>query len=216
MPSQERYRTRRLRGTTLSAIARAKSYIDVILPVPASWVTTGFPWSRRNDPATRVGRSPILSGMSDPISPLRALLAAGEWKAADLETRRLLIAGADTGGYVGLDADEAARVECDLLRSIDAAWADASGGRFGFAAQAHALSDARSAELPPADTWRAFGRSVGWVDGREWIEEDGLVYDIAAPPGHLPWLPGSGTVVNTGRVYEGFFQFYARFAACSD
>jgi hypothetical protein len=154
--------------------------------------------------------------MTDSISPLRALLAAGEWKAADLETRRLLIAGADTGGYVGLDADEAAHVECDLLRSIDAAWGDASGGRFGFASQAHALADARSAGLPPTDTWRAFGRAVGWVDGREWIEEDGLHYDIDAPSGHLPWLPGSGTVVNTGRVYEGFFQFYARFADCSE
>ena len=45
---------------------------------------------------------------------------------------------------------------------------------------------------------------------------DGILYDLAAPPGHLPWLPGSTTVVNTGRVYEGFFQFYARFATCTD
>lgn len=176
----------------------------------------GFPSLCTNDVANRFGRPPILCGMSDLTSPLRALLAAGEWKAADLETRRLLIAEADTGGYTGLDANEAARVECELLRSIDAAWGDASDGRFGFSAQALALADARSATLPLADTWRAFGRTVGWVDGREWAEEDDLQYDIDAPPGHLPWLPGSGTVVNTGRVYEGFFAFYVRFAACSD
>ncbi len=154
--------------------------------------------------------------MTDSISPLRALLAAAEWKAADLETRRLLVAGADTGGYAGLDADEAARVECDLLRAIDAEWVDATGGRFGFTPQAQALAAARDAALPRADTWRAFGRAVGWVDGRVWVEESGLQYTIDAPPGHLPWLPGSGTVVNTGRVYDAFFEFYARFAACSD
>jgi len=154
--------------------------------------------------------------MTDPISPLRALLGAGEWEAADLETRRLLIAHADTGGYAGIDADEAAAVECDLLRSIDEAWSSASAGRFGFAAQAHALTKARTRQLPRADTWRAFGQSVGWVDGREWLEEDALRYAADAPMGHLPWLPGTSTVVNTGRVYEGFFQFYARFAACTE
>ena len=88
-----------------------------------------------------------------------------------------------------------------------------SAGRFGFSAQAKALAAARSRGLPRADTWRAFGRSVGWVAGREWIEEDGLSYEASAPPAP-PWVPGTSTVVNTGRVYEGFFQFYARFAEC--
>jgi hypothetical protein len=152
--------------------------------------------------------------MKDPTSPLRALLAAGEWHAADLETRRLLIAEADTGGFAGIDPSEAATVECDLLRSIDEAWSEASEGRFGFSAQARALAVARNRSLPRSDTWRAFGRAVGWVDGREWLEEDALSYEADAPAGHLPWVPGTGTVVNTGRVYEGFFQFYARFAEC--
>jgi len=154
--------------------------------------------------------------MTDFTSPLRALLAAGEWKAADLETRRLLIDEADIGGYAGLDADEAGAVGCDLLRSIDAAWLEASDGRFGFTAQAAVLAEARSLDLPRTDTWRSFGAALGWVEGREWLEENGILYDLAAPPGHLPWLPGSTTVVNTGRVYEGFFQFYARFATCTD
>jgi hypothetical protein len=154
--------------------------------------------------------------MTHRTSPLRALLAAGEWKAADLETRRLLIDEADTGGYAGLDADEAASVGCDLLRSIDEAWREASDGHFGFTTQAAALAEVRELDLPRTDTWRAFGSVVGWVEGREWLEENGILFDLAAPPGHLPWLPGSTTVVNTGRVYEGFFQFYARFAACSE
>jgi len=154
--------------------------------------------------------------MMDPTSPLRALLAASEWKAADLETRRLLLSEADIGGYTGLDPDEAAEVGCDLLRLIDEAWREASNGRFGFSAQTEALAEARSLDLPRTDTWRAFGSAVGWVEGREWLEESGILYDLAAPSGHLPWLPGSTTVVNTGRIYEGFFQFYERFANCTD
>jgi len=153
--------------------------------------------------------------MTDATSPLEALLGAGEWRAADAETRRLLLADADVGGYAGLDPDEAARVTCDLILAIDRAWTAASDGRFGFTPQALALTEVRSRDLPRADTWRAFGRTVGWVDGREWLEEDDLRYDIDAPPGHLPWVPGTTTVVNTGRVYEGFFLFYARFADCS-
>ena len=154
--------------------------------------------------------------MTDPTSPLRALLAAGEWKAADHETRRLLIADADVGGYVGLDPDEAATVDCGLLRSIDAAWREASDERFGFTAQENALRAARDRGLPRADTWRAFGRSVGWVDGREWLEEDGVRYEADAPVGHLPWLPGTTSAVITGRIYEGFFLFYGRFANCPE
>jgi len=153
--------------------------------------------------------------MTDPTSPLRALLAAGEWQAADGETRRLLIADADIGGYVGLDPDEAAEISCSLLSAIDRVWSEASDGRFGFAAQARILADVRSRDLPRSDTWRSFGREVGWVDGREWVEEDGLSYEAEAPVGHLPWLPGTTTAVNTGRVYEGFFLFYARFSDCT-
>ncbi len=153
--------------------------------------------------------------MADVTSPLRALLAAGEWRAADAETRRLLIADADVGGYIGLDPDEAAQIDCDLLRSIDEAWASASNGRFGPAAQARILTEIRTRDLPRADTWRTFGRTVGWVDGREWLEEDDLQFEVDAPAGHLPWIPGTTTAVNTGRVYEGFFLFYARFADCT-
>jgi hypothetical protein len=154
--------------------------------------------------------------MIDSTSPLRALLAAGEWEAADHETRRLLIADADVGGYVGLDPDEAATVDCELLRSIDVAWRGASDERFGFTPQTIALQLARDRGLPRADTWRAFGRSVGWVDGREWLGEGDIQYEADAPPGHLPWLPGATTVVNTGRIYEGFFLFYGHFASCPE
>ena len=152
--------------------------------------------------------------MSEPTSPLRVLLVAGEWRAADAETRRLVIANADVGGYVGLDPYEASTLDCDLLQSIDEAWGSASDGRFGFTPQSRVLSEVRRLELPRLDTWRAFGEAVGWVDGRTWIEEADVDYEADAPVGHLPWLPGTNTAVVTGRVYEGFFLFYGRFDGC--
>ena len=78
------------------------------------------------------------------------------------------------------------------------------------------LAESIAQDLPANDTWRAFGRSVGWVDGREWIEESDVRYSLDAPTGHLPYVPGIGTVVNTGRIYEGYLLFYSRVADCTN
>lgn len=153
--------------------------------------------------------------MSDPTAALRTLLEAENWLAADRETQRLLVNEADVGGYKGVDADEASRIECDLLLAVDDAWTAASRGRFGFAAQNRVLADTIDAGYPSNETWRVFGRTVGWVDGSGWVEADGVVYSGEAPEGHLPWVPGIGTAVNTGRSYEGFTYFYNRYNVCA-
>ena len=152
--------------------------------------------------------------MSHDVSALTTLLAAKHWKAADEETARLLIADADVGGYMGVDADEASQLDCSLLRAVDDAWSSASDGRFGFAAQRRILDETIAEGLSSNETWREFGRSVGWVNAREWIEADEVRYEDDAPPGHLPYSPSFGTAVNTGRVYEGFLGFYARVGEC--
>lgn len=158
----------------------------------------------------------IFPGMEDRTGALRALLESREWEAADRETRRLLVAAGDVGGYAGVDADEAGELDCDLLQSIDAAWTEASDGRFGFSAQRRTLADVMAEELPMNETWREFGREVGWVQGREWIDPEQVSYRSDAPQGHLPYVPGFGTVVNTGRIYEGFMYFYDRLGRCAE
>lgn len=152
--------------------------------------------------------------MDDRITALTALLNAGNWEAADAETGRLLKEDVDVGGYVGVDADEAARLDCGLVAAVDAAWSAASDGRFGLRVQEGILATTMALDLAGNDTWRAFGREVGWVRGREWIADEDVVYSIDAPVGHLPYVPGFGTVVNTGRIYEGFLGFYGRVADC--
>lgn len=152
--------------------------------------------------------------MDDRTAALRALLEAREWHAADDETRRILIEDADLGGFIGVDAGEASAIHCDLLVAIDDAWTGASGGHFGLSTQQRILATELSEGFASTETWRSFGREVGWVHGREWIEPDALTYSLDAPKGHLPYIPSIGTVVTTGHVYEVFLAFYNRVADC--
>lgn len=152
--------------------------------------------------------------MDDRTTALAALLRTSDLRAADAETRRLLVDDVDIGGYVGVDADEASQLDCDLLIAIDELWTSTTSGHFGLSVQEAILANAIAEDLSGNDTWRLFGRRVGWVDGREWIEDDDVSYSLDAPAGHLPYVPGIGTVVNTGRIYEGYLRFYRRVRTC--
>ena len=146
-------------------------------------------------------------------SALDGLLAAGEWKAADEETRRLLLADADEGGFVGLDPVEVPTLDCDLLLAIDHAWREASHGRYGFTAQGDILTAVRAEGYGPKKTWRVFGTRIGWRQ-RRWLDAGDLSYVADAPEGHLPWVPGTLPIVSTGRTYEVLFLFYRLFDDC--
>lgn len=152
--------------------------------------------------------------MDERTTALRALLAEQEWSAADAETTRLLVENVDVGGYTGVDADEASRIDCGLLSSIDTHWSEASDGRFGLRVQEGVLAETMVKGFSSNETWREFGRELGWVRGRAWITSVDVDYSIDAPIGHLPYVPGIGTVVTTGRIYEGFRVFYSRVADC--
>ena len=78
------------------------------------------------------------------VSALENLLAAGEWRAADEETRRLLLEEGDRGGFAGLDPDEVLQLDCTLLTGIDVAWRTASDGRYGLSVQSELLSAIRA------------------------------------------------------------------------
>jgi hypothetical protein len=156
----------------------------------------------------------MLAAMDDHTAALRTLLEANNWEAADRETQRLLVDDVDEGGYQGIDADEASRIDCDLLMAVDDAWTAASRGRFGIAAQNRLLAQTIDEGFSGNETWRQLGRDVGWVNGREWIEASEVDYSDDAPEGHLPWVPGIGAVVNTGRIFDGFVLFYNRYNGC--
>jgi hypothetical protein len=149
-------------------------------------------------------------------SALETLLAAGEFRAADDETRRLLLADADDGGFVGLDPSEVPTLDCALLLAIDEAWAEASNGRYGLTAQSEILAAVRAEDHSRKETWRVFGTRVGWFEASDagWFEASDVGYSGDADVGHLPWIPGIWPTVSTGRPYEVLFLFYRHYARC--
>jgi hypothetical protein len=149
-------------------------------------------------------------------SALETLLAADEWGAADGETRRLLLADADGGGFSGLDPSEVPTLDCGLLLAIDAAWAKASNGRYGLRAQAEILAAVRAEGYSRKEAWRVFGARVGWFHDAGWSETSDVGYTADASAGHLPWVPGIWPTVSTGRPYEVLFLFYRHFAQCAE
>ena len=149
-------------------------------------------------------------------SVLKTLLAAGEWRAADDETRRLLLVDADDGGFTGLDPSEVPTLDCALLLAIDEAWAKASKGQYGLTAQSEILAAVRAEDHSQKEMWRTFGTRVGWFNDAGWSEASEVGYSSDGGAGHLPWIPGIWPTVSTGRPYEVLFLFYRHFSRCTE
>lgn len=127
---------------------------------------------------------------------LRALLSAGKWKEADLETLAVMlkIAGREKQGY--LRAEDIKNFPFTHLHIIDQLWIVYSNGHFGFRVQKRVWQSLEN--LNSSDTiWCDYCARVGWwlKDGENWgwIRYDQLVFSLNAPAGNLPAaLPGKG------------------------
>lgn len=125
---------------------------------------------------------------------LQSLLAAQKWKAADQETRALMLQ------VFGLDVDAQLRLEqlaefpCTDLRIIDQLWAKYSQGRFGFGVQRVIWEKYDRLYWNKADVWSAFANRVGWrtntlfIIENHWKRHHELNFTLSAPIGHLPFL----------------------------
>ncbi|MCC3530017.1 MAG: GUN4 domain-containing protein [Microcoleus sp. PH2017_22_RUC_O_B] len=130
------------------------------------------------------GRKPDPSRL--PISlidctALNNLLAAGRWREANEETRKIIIkvAGQEKEGY--LTDEKIQQLPIQDLHSIDTLWVKYSNGNFGFSVQKRIM---RESKRDP----KAFGQRVGWRDQNGWISASSVIYNpIHAPEGHLPW-----------------------------
>lgn len=91
---------------------------------------------------------------------LQALLKAGEFQAADDETRALLIslAGPEAQHRNWVYWSEVSSIPKADLRTIDTLWSVASGGRFGFTAQRQVWTQHRR-------RWVEFFKAIKWVSG---------------------------------------------------
>ena len=119
---------------------------------------------------------------------LEALLKAGKWRDADLETWELMkkLTKREREGWLRLeDVKNFPRQE---LRKMDQLWVKYSNGKFGFSVQKQIWLDL-GGKLDGEYDWDTFtklGSRVGWRKNNEWLSYDSYTFSTNALPGHLP------------------------------
>lgn len=117
------------------------------------------------------------------FAPLRDLLQNNDFKGADAETRRLIIALAGEAAVKrgwAFFAEVRTIPDTDML-TLDGLWKHYSKGRFGYSAQRKIWRQCR-------EQFDKFAEQVSWFTdkwkNRNWPDE--FVYTLDAPVGHLP------------------------------
>ncbi|UWU47963.1 GUN4-like [Limnospira platensis C1] len=143
--------------------------------------------------------TPIVSSSGFDYTELDRLLKSGQWKAADEETAKMMLAVARQTQRGYLDEDDIKNFPCEDLRIIDGLWVKHSRGRFGLSVQKQIYINCGG--LPdgsiPSDTiWERYCGEVGWRVNGSYISRSDCTFSAAAPRGHLP--VGGGLYVIVG------------------
>ncbi|HAJ61991.1 MAG TPA: Clp protease [Cyanobacteria bacterium UBA8543] len=140
-------------------------------------------------------------------TPLRNLLAAGEWQKADRETETVMImaSGREQDGW--LSEEDLDMFPCEDLGIIDQLWVKYSNGHFGFSTQKRIWESIEGTnKKEDVEVWKQFGDRVGWRVNNSWIGYRNLTFSLDAPEGHLPeWVFVSG-FVGGGFFGSGLFS----------
>lgn len=123
------------------------------------------------------------------LQALRDKLAAGEWEAADAETRRLLceLAGDDAVKRKWVFFSEVQFISEADFKLIDGLWRAYSNNKFGYSVQRKLWNNA-------GQSWNKFFKKVGWTRPLDEYQETykkfplEFMWDVAdpTPEGHLP------------------------------
>jgi hypothetical protein len=137
---------------------------------------------------------------------LRDLLKAGNWKDADEETRRVILAVTKREQVCYLDTKSIDTFPCEDLRTIDQLWVKYSNDKFGFSVQKRIYQSLGGTRNYNYDIWCKFGDKVGWRKwGNKWLYYRDITFDIKAPEGHLPLGMDNGILGDNGD--NGIFGF---------
>ncbi|MFM7363355.1 MAG: GUN4 domain-containing protein, partial [Cuspidothrix sp.] len=150
-----------------------------------------------NNSSSRTESTPVI------FQKLEALLKAGKWKDADLETWELMkkLTNREQEGW--LRVEDVKNFPRQELRKMDQLWVKYSNGKFGFSVQKQIwleLGGKLDGE-PDLDTYRKLGDRVGWRRKNEWLSYGSYTFSTNAPSGHLP-LGGEDAVF---AVFGGLF-----------
>ncbi|WP_201277642.1 GUN4 domain-containing protein, partial [Sphaerospermopsis reniformis] len=117
---------------------------------------------------------------------LEQLLSTGQWKEADEETARVMLAVANREKEGFLDAPSIDNFPCNDLYTIDKLWIKYSKDRFGFSVQKRIYQSLGGTRKYDEKIWIAFGDRLGWRKEGKWLSYKDITFDIKAPEGHLP------------------------------
>ncbi|GAB4277025.1 MAG: hypothetical protein Fur0025_02600 [Oscillatoriaceae cyanobacterium] len=142
---------------------------------------------------------------------LRDFLSRQNWRAADRETKRLMlqVMGKETLGYwTSADYRE---FPCEDLQILDQMWVSASRGRFGFSVQQQIYQSLAGSNVINTAICEAFGDRLGWRVNGNWLYYSELRFSLQAPPGHLPWFGVSKPPSDNLNILEKFLVETADF-----
>ncbi|MFM6080002.1 MAG: GUN4 domain-containing protein, partial [Dolichospermum sp.] len=168
-----------------------------------------------NNSSSRTESTPVT------FQKLEALLKAGKWKDADLETWNLMkkLTKREQEGWLRIEED-VKNFPRQELRKMDQLWVKYSNGKFGFSVQKQIwleLGGKLDGE-PDWDTFTKLGDRVGWrntLDESIWLSDDWLSYDsytfsTNALRGHLPGDVVGGHEASGGSVAGRYSFLFSR------
>lgn len=127
----------------------------------------------------------------DRYGQLQTLLKAGDFKAADQETTKVIL-NAVNRNRDDLTPNDMSKLPCNILQVIDRLWRDYSNNRFGFSIQLNLyqavggnLDTLRSQNV---DILQKYGDRVGWRKNGQWQGNnyDNWDFSLSAPVGAFP------------------------------
>ncbi|PNK14911.1 GUN4 domain-containing protein [Cylindrospermopsis raciborskii] len=134
----------------------------------------------------RVTDYPTVIRTESPLAKLEALLKDKNFKEADLETDRVMLAVANRQSKGYLRVEDAENFPCKDLRTIDNLWLKYSQGKFGISVQQEIYKNLGGTKQFDSNVWRSFGDRVGWRRQGSWLDYSDLNFSLSAPTGHLP------------------------------
>ncbi|MGC8453387.1 MAG: GUN4 domain-containing protein, partial [Cylindrospermopsis raciborskii] len=118
---------------------------------------------------------------------LETLLKAQDFRAADRETSKVMLAVANRESEGYLETEDAEKFPCKELRSIDQLWLKYSRGKFGISVQQQIYQSLGGTKEYNYDVWKSMGERVGWWKGGNLLTYNELNFSQTAPSGQLPF-----------------------------
>ena len=169
-------------------------------------ITESKPVTLANTPRNNI--SPKNEPTPAIFQKLEALLKAGKWREADLETWELMkkLTKREQEGY--LRVEDVKNFPRQELRKMDQLWVKYSNGKFGFSVQKQIWLELGGKLDGKADwdTFEFLGDHVGWRNP-EWEVDsyDSYTFSTNALSGHLPGFAGRNV-----EVAEGYSFLFSR------